>query len=76
MTWLVELQNWTDRHDDEVWKVRAVSKHAARIIAMIARSSMSTNRFDIGTIVPARGGTARERVIAREFRTYCTRTLR
>jgi len=69
--WLVEMTNNTDRRDDEVWKIRAVSKEAAKIVA---RSS-DRGRFSVGSVVPARGGSKAERDLARSFRTYCTRVF-
>lgn len=70
-TWLVEIKNLVDRRDDEVWKVRAVSRAAARDHV----EPLTHMRFGIGAIVPARGGSVRERRLASEFRTYCTRTV-
>jgi hypothetical protein len=69
--WLVEMCNAIDRQDDEVWKIRAVSKSSAK---QIARSS-DMGRFETGAVIQARGGTKRDRALAKEFRTYCTRVF-
>lgn len=70
-TWLVEIKNLTDARDNEVWKVRAVSRKAVRDRI----DPLVHMRFGVGEIVPARGGSRRDRRRASEFRTYCTRTL-
>jgi hypothetical protein len=69
--WLVEMINHTDRQDDEVWRVRARSAAAAKIVA----DDSATSRFAAGRIVPARGGTKSQKELAREFRSYCVRSL-
>ena len=70
--WLVEMINDVDAADNEVWKIRAVSRSAARIIAQ----SSDEGRFIVGTIVRARGGTKADRELAADFRTYVTRTFK
>lgn len=69
--WLVELINATDRQDDEVWSVRASTAAEAKSTA----DDSVTSRFTLGRAVPARGGTKAQKALAREFRSYCVRSL-
>lgn len=69
---LVEMCNRVDPLDDEVWKIRASSKHTAKVIA---NGSPISNRFRVNRVVPARGGTVADRVLAQCFRQICTKTF-
>lgn len=68
--WLVEMRNRRDRRDDEVWQIRAVSAKSA---VLIAQSGSDSNRFTAGYVVPARGGSAGDRVMAKDLRNFVTK---
>ena len=65
-TFLVQLVNHTDSRDNEARRVKAESIEAAKELLKYLE-----NRFSIGVVVPARGGTVWERAMARELRAIC-----
>lgn len=71
-TFLVELKNTTDSRDDEVVKVKSDNAQGA---ASKVYNSLHGYRFSVGRVVPARGGTKYERELAKDFRTYCTKSI-
>lgn len=71
---LVEMRNKADSRDDEVWKIRASSKATAKIAATLI-ANISAGRFYADRVVPVRGGTRADKMLARDFRTYCTKTF-
>lgn len=68
--WLVEMKNNVDPRDDEAWKVRAETAADAR-----EEARGRSDRFSTGRIVPARGGSKADRVLAQSLREMCTRTI-